>query len=193
MSVKMHAKTPQLCPTLCDPIDCSHQSLLSMGFSRQEYWSGLPCPPPGDLPDPGIEPGSSTLQTDSLLLSHWESPEVFYYTPKNQVESANAPELMLACGGRCWQGTSAHPGESSSSDSCGWMHKEKQPVLPRAFTKHVTMQLESCRSCFPFQMLSAVSQSLSCNFSLVGCGCSLLFDLTVNFRRSQPAFFSFML
>jgi len=34
------------------------QALLSMGFSRQEYWSGLPCPPPGDLPDPGIEPVS---------------------------------------------------------------------------------------------------------------------------------------
>ena len=37
-----------------------------MGFSRQEYWSGLPCPPPGDLLDPGIEPRSSTLQADSL-------------------------------------------------------------------------------------------------------------------------------
>ena len=35
-----------------------HQAPLSMGFSRQEYWSGLPCPPPGDLPDPGIEPMS---------------------------------------------------------------------------------------------------------------------------------------
>ena len=33
----------------------AHQAPLSMGFSRQEYWSGLPCPPPGDLPDPGIE------------------------------------------------------------------------------------------------------------------------------------------
>ena len=38
-----------------------------MGFSRQEYWSGLPCPPPGDLPNPGIEPGSPALQGDSLL------------------------------------------------------------------------------------------------------------------------------
>ena len=37
-----------------------------MGFSRQEYWSGLPFPSPGDLPDPGIEPGSPTLQADSL-------------------------------------------------------------------------------------------------------------------------------
>ena len=38
------------------PVAC--QALLSMGFFRQEYWSGLPCPPPGDLPDPGIEPSS---------------------------------------------------------------------------------------------------------------------------------------
>ena len=44
-----------------------------MGFSRQEYWSGLPFPPPGDLPDPGIEstsPVSPELQMVSLLLSH---------------------------------------------------------------------------------------------------------------------------
>ena len=39
---------------------------LSMGFPRQEYWSGLPCPPPGDLPDPGVEPRSPALQADSL-------------------------------------------------------------------------------------------------------------------------------
>ena len=42
------------------------QAPLSMGFSRQEYWSGLSCPPPGSLPDPGIESGSSVLQADSL-------------------------------------------------------------------------------------------------------------------------------
>ena len=39
---------------------------LSMEFSRQEYWSGPPCPPPGDLSNPGIEPGSATVQTNSL-------------------------------------------------------------------------------------------------------------------------------
>ena len=53
------------------------QALLSMGFFRQEYWSGLPCPPPGDLPDPGIEPASPAspaLQADSLLLSQQGSP-----------------------------------------------------------------------------------------------------------------------
>ena len=47
----------QLCPTLCNPMDCSPPP-LSMGFSRQEYWSGLPCPPPGNLSDPGIKPRS---------------------------------------------------------------------------------------------------------------------------------------
>ena len=44
-----------------------YQAPLSMGFSRQGYWGGLPFPSPGDLPDPGIEPGSPTLQADALL------------------------------------------------------------------------------------------------------------------------------
>ena len=44
----------------------THQAPLSIGFSRQEYWSGLPCPPPGDLPDPGIKSRSPALQADSL-------------------------------------------------------------------------------------------------------------------------------
>ena len=43
------------------------QAPLSMGFPRQDYWSGLPFPSPGDLPDGGIKPGSSALQADSLL------------------------------------------------------------------------------------------------------------------------------
>ena len=42
------------------PWTAAHQAPLSMGFSKQEYWSGLPCPPAGDLPDPGIEPASLT-------------------------------------------------------------------------------------------------------------------------------------
>ena len=43
-----------------------YQASLSMGFSRQEYWSGLPFPSPGDLPDPGMEPRSPALQADAL-------------------------------------------------------------------------------------------------------------------------------
>ena len=52
----------------------ARQASLSMGLSRQEYCSGLPCPPPGDLPDPGITPMFPALQADSLLLSHFGKP-----------------------------------------------------------------------------------------------------------------------
>ena len=58
------SEVAQSCPTLCDPVDCSLPG--SMGFSRQEYWSGLPFPSPGDLPDPGIEPRFPSLQADTL-------------------------------------------------------------------------------------------------------------------------------
>ena len=49
------AKSLQSCPTLCDSMDIAHQAPLSMGFSRQEYWSRLQCPSPGDLPVLGID------------------------------------------------------------------------------------------------------------------------------------------
>ena len=57
----------QSCLTLCNPVDSSLPGSTVHGFSRQEYWSGLPFPSPGDLPNPGIEPGSPALQTDALL------------------------------------------------------------------------------------------------------------------------------
>ena len=58
------------CPTLATPRTVAHQPVLFMEFSRQEYWSGLPFPSPGDLLNPGIEPGSPAMQADSLPLSH---------------------------------------------------------------------------------------------------------------------------
>ena len=70
----MHAKSLQLCPTLFDSMNCSQQAFLSMRFPRQEYWSGLPCPPPGELPDPGIEPTSlmSPALAGEFFTSHAE-------------------------------------------------------------------------------------------------------------------------
>ena len=57
----------QSCLTLCNPMNCSLPGFYCpWGFFRQEYWSGLPCPLPGDLPNPGIEPRSPALQADSL-------------------------------------------------------------------------------------------------------------------------------
>ena len=65
--------------SFCDPIDCSRQAPLSMGFPRKEYWSGLLFPSPGDLPDLGIKPMSPAWQADSLPLSQQESLHMCKY------------------------------------------------------------------------------------------------------------------
>ena len=64
--VKSESEVAQSCPTLCNPWTVAYQASQSMGFSRQEYQSGLPFPSPGDFPAPGIEPGSPALQADAL-------------------------------------------------------------------------------------------------------------------------------
>ena len=63
------------------PWTITHQAPLSIGLSKQEYWSGLPCPPPGDLPDPGTEvtsPRSLASQVDSLPLAPPVEPSIYY-------------------------------------------------------------------------------------------------------------------
>ena len=62
----MKVKSVSRVQLFATPWTVAHQAPLSMEFSRQEYWSGLPFPSPRDLPDPGIKPGSSTLQADVL-------------------------------------------------------------------------------------------------------------------------------
>ena len=69
------------------PWTVARHSPLSVGFPRQEYWSGLPFPLPGGLPDPRIEPASPALQVNSLLLSHQGSPIVEYYSGFKRKES----------------------------------------------------------------------------------------------------------
>ena len=83
----VHPELLQQCWTLCNPVDCNHQVLLSMGFSRQEYWSGLLYPPLGDLPDPGSKTWSPTLQADSLLQNHQGSPLSYIHTHKTLLSS----------------------------------------------------------------------------------------------------------
>ena len=61
------SEVPQSCRLFATPWTVAYQAPPSMGFSRQECWSGLPFPSPGDLPDPGIERGSPALQADALL------------------------------------------------------------------------------------------------------------------------------
>ena len=62
----------------------AHWAPLSLGFSRQEYWSGLPCPSPGDPSNPGIEPGSPALQADSLQSEPPGKPQPDRQAPTRQ-------------------------------------------------------------------------------------------------------------
>ena len=84
MHACMHARSLQCVPLFVTPWTVAHQVPLSMGFSRQEYWSGLPCPPPGDLPNPGIKPVSlmSPMLTGSIFTTSttWEIPSMTYWT-----------------------------------------------------------------------------------------------------------------
>ena len=66
----------------------AYQAPLSMGFSRQEYWSGLPCPPPGGLSDPGIKPKSPALRVDSLPSEPQGSPMTVFYNWWHHVHTA---------------------------------------------------------------------------------------------------------
>ena len=71
--LKVKVKSLSHIPLFVTPWTVAYQSLPSMGFSRQEYWSGLPFTSPGDLPNPGIQPWSPALQT-LYCLSHQGSP-----------------------------------------------------------------------------------------------------------------------
>ena len=85
----MRREVAQSRATLCDPMDCSLPG-FSIEFSGQEYWSGLPFPSPGDLLDPGIEPGSLALQADALPS---ESPG----KPQSESESEVAQSCPTLC------------------------------------------------------------------------------------------------
>ena len=80
--------------TLYDPWTIAHQAPLSMGFSRQEYWTVLPVPSPGDLLGPGIEPRSSTLQADSLTSESPGKPNIKGTKPYNHLEQSSDTSVM---------------------------------------------------------------------------------------------------
>ena len=91
----------KLCPTLAILWTEACQAPLSMGFSRQEYWSGLPFPSPGDLPDPGIEPGSPELQADDLPTELWGKPRHTVNCIKDHVSLFPLADRKLAVQWQC--------------------------------------------------------------------------------------------
>ena len=86
----------QLHPTLYNPMDYSLSGTSVHGFSRQENWSGLPCPPPGDLPNPGIKQGYPALQVDSLPVELPEKPSIFVHTIRCYSAFKKSDVLTLA-------------------------------------------------------------------------------------------------
>ena len=74
--VKVKVKSLSHVRLFVTPWTVAHQALLSMGFSRQEYWSGLPFPSPGNLPNPGIKPRSPALQADALISEPPGKPNI---------------------------------------------------------------------------------------------------------------------
>ena len=108
----------QSCPTLWNLMDCAHQAHLFMGFSMQEYWSGLLFSSPGDLPDPGIKLGSpSTLYLAGGFFYHWTTWEV----PQYPDQGSNSCLLNWEC--RVF--TIGAPGKS---------HGCKEPLMPERKT-----------------------------------------------------------
>ena len=81
------SEVAQSCPTLCDPMDGSPLGSSPMGFSKQEYWGGLPFPSPGDLPDSGIELGSPAFQADALTSEPPGKPteQILTHSKPNQI------------------------------------------------------------------------------------------------------------
>ena len=83
------------------PLTIAHQAPLSTEFSRQERWSRLPLPSPGDLPDPEIKPTSLALQADSLPLSPWESHECSVEVLKDERKGGGC---LAELGAEMWVG-----------------------------------------------------------------------------------------
>ena len=77
----------------CNPCTVDHQAPLIITFPRQEYWSGLPLPSPGDSPDSGIEPGSPALQVGSLLSEPAE--KTLYFNPNSKNKGQGGEEGAL--------------------------------------------------------------------------------------------------
>ena len=95
----LSVKSLQSCPTLCDPMDYSPPGILSMGFSMQEYWRGLPSFSPGDLLNPGIKTQFSHIADGFFTLWATREAQGFYYCSLFRInarfQADNYPEVNL--------------------------------------------------------------------------------------------------
>ena len=135
-----------MCVLRCDwlfatPRTVAHQAPLSMGFSRQEYWSGLPFLPPGDIPDPGIKPtspGSPAPQVDSLPLNCQGSLNSLYrWSNKGTQKLKNVSKTTQIGHGRPMMRT-----KPFSLSPCSNLPGVRDPLTLREILKHLECQKE---------------------------------------------------
>ena len=136
-SIHMYVWLTQSCPSLCNSMDCTRHAPPSMEFSRQEYWSGLPFPPPGDLPNPGMEPTSLVLagrffttappgkSIQFIIQSKrflGQLMDRYIISSERQLRSINVWRLRFTCTWMClrvfwnWEGNTGrfHEGDTSA-------------------------------------------------------------------------------
>ena len=134
------------------PWNVAHRVPMSIGFSRQEYWSGLPCPPPGDLPDPRIEPRSPTCQVDPLPSEPPGKPKYkasFQYLSLNtrlresSLLSQLCGQCSLICSVSCIISLLTYHCSTIQEVLCG----QQEPSLPQTSEQFQTPAfcLASCR------------------------------------------------
>ena len=95
MVLRLKVKSLSRVQLFVAPWTVTRQAPLSMGFSRQEYWTGLPFPSQGDLPDPGIELGSPTLQEILYCLSHRGIPQIEWCFKDQKVLARRLSNMLL--------------------------------------------------------------------------------------------------
>ena len=127
----VHAKSLQSCPTLVTLWTLACQAPLSVGFSRQEHWSGLPCPPPGDLPNPAVKPTSLNVScVGRRVLDYWcrlcgwsrvcTRGEVLQRPPKGSRQPLVGPGKLVGRAGR------RQGGEGRLQQVSSWAGKNTQ-------------------------------------------------------------------
>ena len=116
------------------PWTVAYQASPSMGFSRQEYWSRLPSPPPGDLPNPGIEPASPALQVDSLPSEPPGKPKTIGVSSLSLLQgifpTQKSNQSLLHCRRILYQ--LSYPGRSNI-----FLKKETSPFNPAACSQQI--------------------------------------------------------
>ena len=155
----------QLCPALCNPVDLAHPAPLSMVFFRQEYWSGLPFPSPGDLPEPGMEPMSlaSTCFSRHIpchwhYLGSWSTDKLinWYFKSISSVQSLSHVQLFATS----W--TVAHQASLSITNSRSLLKLMSIESVMPSNHRILCRPLLLLRSSFPasgsFSMVSSFHQ-----------------------------------